>query len=324
VGELIVHPGLGKAASTAIQQCVLTSPGAPHSISRFSQPRNGRDYMEWMWWRGLMAPPACKAADAARQRLLLEIAQQQGRVALSDEVFSSAPAPFNNVVDNLAKLGVTVHLLVIIRRQVDLLESLYRHGMRSRVSALGVPRNHTVLLDRLSYEGDVNLWIEDLLAAVRHGDENLLTVLQYDRSVALLHERFGRDNVTVLPFEQLHARPEVASARLAALFGMTQRAVASGLGQRTNVTGQRLGDYRLGGLLERVGTIRAVAVPLRKLGLNRRRASRTAVSILSRLNLQHRAVVSDASSAAVQGFFREGNVRVSRELGSGLEGLGYY
>lgn len=181
--ELIIHFGMGKSASTTIQRSVLGDPSAPQSIGRHKTAEMQALGLEPMWWRGLVAPPGHPNVETALAHLKRHYLDHYPKVVLSDEVISSSPFLIDNLIKNAKRVDADIKLLFVLREQSQYLVSLFSHGMRSRVSAAGLPKIHSAFLNEFTYKGDVNSWVNGLMIAHKMGDKNILSVLQYDHIV---------------------------------------------------------------------------------------------------------------------------------------------
>ena len=89
MSELIIHIGMGKAASTTIQKRILTQSTSPISIGRHHFSEYKELGIDPTWWRGLTSPnssEANKAIDYLKENYL----DLYPRVVLTDEVISSS------------------------------------------------------------------------------------------------------------------------------------------------------------------------------------------------------------------------------------------
>lgn len=322
MAELVVHVGMGKAASTTIQRSVLGDPSAPKSIGRHNRSSEESNTLGPMWWRHLMSPVP-ELADSALRAVERVCHSDHGVVVLSDEVVSASPVLMDNFLANLSRSDIRVTFLIVLREQRQFLESFFNHGMRSRVNAFGLPLLHNVLANRLQYQGDIDTWADDLLSATEKGDRNVLEPLSYDRLISKLQQVSDGGEVVALPLELLRLDSDVFATHLARLFRMEKYVVQQRLEKKENVTGQRLRDFRLGGAVENLMS-KPFLTPMRRLGLTRASATRYVLPILSKLSPRSKSVMSDHTAHRIAHYFSPSNQALSRRLPFDMEGLGYH
>jgi hypothetical protein len=322
--RLIVHAGMGKAGSTTIQKHVLTSFGAPPTISRWCVRSDERETVgpAGFWWRQLCSGDPGVAAPAF-DRLKRQLSESKDPIVLSDEVLSASTNHLENFARNTAALPVPVEFLLIVRRQERYLQSLYNHGERSKVSALGLPRLHTELLDRVRYLSDIDAWCEDLLTASALGEQNVIRILHYDNVVRMLKQANRDCKVTLVPLELLHHAPTQFYSALASVFNIAPAEIVKAFSNRENVTGKRLRDYPFGLFAERLLRIRLLAAIRRKLGVSSTAARRALVRGLATISSPRIDKVSEATEERLRTAFGRSNSKLAQMTGYDLSTLGY-
>ena len=322
MAELVLHIGMGKAASTTIQRNLLGNPAAPPSIGRHNAKVDEARGLPAMWWRGLMTP-SIERAGQAKEILEREYIDSNNLVVLSDEIIGASPVLVENLLANLIRLDLKVKFLLVTRVQADFLQSLYNHSTRSRVNALGLPPMHRELSNRLFYKGEINQWVDDLFVAQAAGDRNILECLAYDRLVDRLRSVSGDDGVVVLPMELLKGDRELFVESLAKVFAMEPEIITTGLEKRQNVTGNRLRDYHLGASAEKLMK-NDLFKPLKRTGLTRKAVTDFLLPVFSMTKLKNQSLLDEDVKTKITEFFCAHNEALDEMLPYDLRGLGYY
>lgn len=325
MSEVILHLGMGKSASTTIQKNILQDPEAPLVISRHYRERDESSGLQPMWWRGLCCNKLDRVEQAKSifQRFFLNRSE---KIVLSDEVIAGSPDLALNLVNNLKDI-CTVRVLLVIRRQDHFLTSLYNHGGRSRVVAFGLPRINTEVIDRFSYKGSYDQWIEDLLESQRLGDENILKCIDYYSRFIEFTRVLGQDNVLFLPFELLKVDKKTFTDKLAMLFDMDERLCFGLMTNKEikNKTGERLVDYHGGSVAKRLMAVKSFRV-LRRFGLKKSTAEKVFTLTLSAIS-QKRLVSlpeRERNESKVLKVFEKNNRALDEILEYDMKALGYY
>ncbi len=321
MGLLLVHIGMGKAASTTIQRSVLSHVTAPLSIGRHKRNHNIESAFGRMWWRVLMSPDSV-LSDPVRELIENQYLNAEELVVLTDEVISASPVMVDNLLANLSKFGWKTKFLVVIREQTSFLQSLYNHSMRARVNAFGLPLLHSELSNRLFYKGDIDVWVDDLITARTKGDRNILESLDYEKLIRRIQQAVGEEGLVAIPFELLITDRVEFSRNIANLFNMESAVVEHCFGEKTNFSGGRLRDYRLGKVVETVMG-HSIRHQVKKIGLTRQGVSNALVPILSRLKLEKISHFGGPQKKTISEEFRESNQALNEMLPYDLQALGY-
>lgn len=320
MSKLVIHVGMGKAASTTIQRGVLSCLSSPVSIGRHDWSITEEMELPRFWWRGLSSDN--KDISSKAINALNEILKAHSLVVLSDEVFSSSYELLVNLIRNCKKIDCPVHVVLVTRKQEDYLSSLFNHGMRSRVVGLGVPRLHSHLISRISYRGDIDLWVSDLLEANRLGESNILKVLDYDSISKMVLKALGPDSISVIPVELIKYDAGNFAERLSRILRMNVSEVETALGLRFNVTGDRLNDYFGGEYVHKLLKSKYLK-PFKSLGFRRDNVRSLFLILFKALGLKNYEYMSDQSLENLSVLFCASNKELDVKLDFELRDLGY-
>jgi hypothetical protein len=181
-----LHIGLHKTGTSWLQDVVIAHPG--NRLTALGAPLEPRRDIVW-------PHPYHFDAAAVRQkyaRLLAEIAARGGIATISDERLSGNPLSGGYdtglLVDRLAMIFDGASVLLVLREQKAQLLSIYDQYVRTGGAC--------------SIEDFLNPRTRHVIPSFR------AEYLMFDRLVAHLHDRFGREQVLVLPYERLRADPE--------------------------------------------------------------------------------------------------------------------
>jgi hypothetical protein len=223
----LVHIGLPKAASTTLQNTVFVEqqqflylgPFGHMSNNVFSDRRveeldmciSFQDSLEY---------------DPVRTKSLVgELHQGSRPFLVSSESFSTeGRADRRLIADRLYELFAPAKILIILRAQPSLCQSMYLNYLRAS-------GQRTVSFDN---------WVE-----VNYGRIALQSRvgLDYERLVRTYEDIFGPENVVVLPFELINDENSIFAATLAELLHMPLSAVQESL--RRNVANPRMSQRHL-------------------------------------------------------------------------------
>jgi hypothetical protein len=320
--KLIIHIGMGKAASTTIQREVMKVDSAPYCISRNNQTA---DYVRYgsqgFWWRGLLSSKP-DISTLAIEKLNKLLATTSDTIFLSDEVFSSSMYLVNNLVENCKSIQAKVAFLLITRCQSDFLSSLYNHSMRTRIIGLGFPRLNTRAVDKMGYEGNIDSWVSDLFESEALGDNNVLNILDYSRIFDLVSKKLPDASMLALPLELLKMNPCSFVAQFSDFLNMRPAEVENSFSKRQNLTGNRIDDYKGGYFLKKIINNR-FARYFKNIGLDKATVQRTIVSILSVMRLGNTQVISTENKDRIINYYLESNQRLQKNIDVDLKSLGY-
>lgn len=323
--ELVIHIGMGKAASTTIQKNVLLHADAPIVISRHKRERDDSIGLKPMWWRGLCSTKKDQVEEA-KKILKTHFLPKNTKMVLSDEVIAGSPHLAINLVRNLRDICL-VKVLLVTRKQDDFLASLYNHGMRSRVVAFGVPRLHSEAISSFIYRGGYSQWIEQLIESHRLGDKNILSCISYYSVYKDLSEVIGEEQTILLPFELLKHDPKKFIDKMANIFGMDEQLCFELMTSKgvQNKTGERVTDYYGGNVLKNLMSMKMFVV-FKKLGFKRASAEKLFASILSMVSKKQ--LVTDGEKKhnvqKIHEVFEKNNRLLDDVLEYEIKGLGYY
>ncbi|RMH18050.1 MAG: sulfotransferase [Acidobacteria bacterium] len=340
--ELYLHVGMPKTGTTFLQRhCFphLAGMRYAHSANYRRIPLAGGppgDLVE-LCDRLIFSHPTFfdpRAAERWRDRLL---ADAGGKILISRErLFGNMTGGFRDhreITRRLARLFPDARIVVVVRRQDDLLESLYRQSLQAyyyysvddfltfRRGRFASPPART---------GEVNLDV---------GDFDL------EAYVDGYLERFGGDRVLVLPYELLRREPRAFLERLYAFLGVepyvpssfpevhrsysfASCCLALALNRFVRLPGRQLGlrpipERPFAGLLaERpVGDRRQALLA----ALDRRLSLRWLLQhVVDRLLPWRGRLIGERKRRLILARHRRSNRRLDRRLDLGLEGYGYY
>lgn len=200
--KLVIHIGLHKTGTTWLQRRVFADERMGYlSLTPTGQSNEATDAF-------VTVDPLAFDPAAARHRFrpLLDGAQAKGLIPIiSQERLSSDPSfggyYFTDVVDRLVRTFGTFRVLLTIREQRGMLLALYRQAVRSGAT-------HS-LTQMIGTGTEPTGWAPTIRPEY----------LKYDRMIAHLSGRVGRENVCVLPLELMKSDAKDYLARLQAFTG---------------------------------------------------------------------------------------------------------
>lgn len=217
----LIHVGLPKAASTSLQDNLFArqdryayfgkvrnryvSAGVGELLGRISY-HDSLDYDE-------------HGAEALLQVLRAEHVVGERPILVSDEQLSvEGDADRRLIIERLHKLLAPAKVLIVIRSQPALCQSMYLHFIRSSG-------------ERIISFAD---WLDRFYGRLQFPNHRI--GLDYNRLVTAYETVFGHDNVVMLPFELMRDDSPLVPETLAALLGATASWVAASLrGSSENV-----------------------------------------------------------------------------------------
>jgi hypothetical protein len=296
----LVHIGLHKTGTTWLQEGLFAS-----QAGVFEPMLPATEAIEL-----LVRPHAFEwdaAAAARRLRDLADASRRTGRVpVLSCEALSGNPHTggwwSGMVADRLAAAMPQARILIMVRRQADMLASTWRQF---------VLRGGTLSARRYLREDPS----QRLLPAFRFGH------FEYDRIVEAYQARFGSKQVKVLPFEHLRRDPEALVAEIVEFaeatppWGPLPPPANRGLSALA-LAGMRRGNRLLG--RDELNP----AAPLR-VAAWRRLVRRLDDLLLRRATGPAERRLAAIAAAAANGRFAASNARLAARTGLDLAALGY-
>lgn len=194
----VFHVGFPKTGTTWLQNELL--PVVESFVCLGKPYSRGIKFRDWLI-NFVTESPLEFSADKAREEFI-EILEQSkqigdaGKIRIISYELLSAPL-FNGymlkeIAERIKKTFGDTRIVVTVRSQTTMLESLYRHYVRSGGS-LGI---RDFLYRRISPGVDYA------------GNKMLLRKLKYEPYIRFLIELFGEDNVKVLPMETMFQEPE--------------------------------------------------------------------------------------------------------------------
>ena len=300
---VLVHVGLPKCASTWLQRTVF-------GVAKygFAAP-----------WGGMTAravtdfvaiDPLVFDADAVRagyEAALGAPPPEGARLVVSHEALSSRPgsgqyyAPY--VAERLRAVFPRARVLVVVREQKSIIYSIHNETVRNG-------RTRT---------------IEEFIGTGREPDgwtsPCQLSFFEYDRLLRCYRERFGDENVLMLPMELLRSDHDAFCARLLDFAGLPQVPIARSAARNTGLGAFAMAlTRRTNRLVRRDPTRRNVGTSFDYMRRTIRQIDRVVPTALDkRIEQGLRAKIA----ARVGDRYRESNARLSEMLGLDLAALGY-
>lgn len=182
--NLLIHIGYHKTGSTLLQEKVFNRPEFGF-ISPWTRPKSYEQI--------ILANPFTYDPVSVReifQKDLMKTKSKNLIPVLSEERFSGNIVPkavFNNyyMAERLYSVFPDAKILIVIRNQLDMILSIYKHRLRS---------NLTVDIDLFLEQVPLNTTFEPIFH---------LDYLQYHLLISHYQNLFGKDNVLCLPYEML-------------------------------------------------------------------------------------------------------------------------
>jgi len=306
---LLVHLGLHRTGSSWLQQRIFDGrDGRPTSVV----PDRAESARRIVLSReDDFDPPEVRRWLTERTTAVVDAG---GVPVLSNERFSGNPHSgwfdADRTIDRLAAVVEDPRVMVVLRRQQDLIRSLYLQYVR-----IGGPASLTAYLQ-----------------SPETGDHRAPgfdpAFLRYDRLVDRLDRRFGRDRVLALPYDLLERDPHAFLDRIGGFVGTriatpddARRRVYGSPGFVEAACRRRLNFWCTRSTLHRAAPFpsSAVAVPAALLA---RAVSTTATPFLER-TLAHRAARRIDARIAEFGGYRESNRRLADRLDEDLASFGW-
>jgi hypothetical protein len=225
----LIHIGLPKCASTTLQDRLFASQNRFIYLGRIKngyQDEQTRELFERITFQDSLEYDA-KATWILTQRLCAAAADPSRPILVSAESLSvEGRADRRLIAERLHQLFAPAKILIILRSQHSMLQSLYLNHLRAAGQHL------------VSFEQ----WIEAAYGGIRFTETHRVG-LNYDSLVQLYDEMFGPENVVVLPFEQISGDNSQFFPMLADMLGMAASEVRECFNR--NAENQRLSSRHL-------------------------------------------------------------------------------
>lgn len=214
----VIHVGFPKTGTTWIQRVLMP---CLHQVASLGKPASASvDVRFYYWFQELVScDPLTFDASAFRDRFVALSTECQAELSackvkfasfelLSGEIYGGQDSLV--LLDRLHAIFGDVRIVVTIREQASMVESLYRHY----VSSGGGLHIREFVYKTMS--PCVDIW----------GNRLLLQRFQYDKVAELWMDRLGTDRVTLIPFELLKQDPVAFATELCLIMGITPPALA--------------------------------------------------------------------------------------------------
>ena len=200
----IIHVGYSKCASTFLQRDVFPN---HEEIAFFGKNLSEKGEKFCPGARELtgslinletfnsLDPILVKALHDFRRR------NRERTVVWSNELFCESVAPFL-LFEQLAKLLPDAKVLVVIRRQADIVKSMYKYKGYNLQFAPGTYRGrHVSFLDWYEYAKENYFNVGGHKARDWSGD--YLRIIDYNSFIKIIGSHFKAENIVILPYERL-------------------------------------------------------------------------------------------------------------------------
>lgn len=234
-GNIFIHPGFGKSGTTTIQDSIfgnhdeILSMGRPYSdlnakIRKEISKIEGIDYNSERV--ALLVDAVINKLEAPRHKC----------VVWSDETLLSNAYMRSTVVKRLSSLFKDANIIFTIRNQFKALESFYsNHGRVLKRVPEPFGGRHVSLLSFLSY-------------AFEHKETTYVGLIDYDATIKMYEEIFGKDRVHVFLFEEFVNDKKGFSERLSRMLSINEEqtyALLANKWSNNRDSGRRLAYKRL-------------------------------------------------------------------------------
>lgn len=220
----VIHIGLAKAASTTLQNRLLSQ---QNTFAYAGKINNA--YTDPLVEQLIRRICFCDSLEydtevvntlmaSVRERLM---AQSRPMLISSEALSAEGLADRRLIAERLHRLFAPARILIVLRAQQTRLQSLYLNYLRGSG------------LSFISFQD----WLDRT-----YGDIHARG-LNYEPLVRLYEELFGRDNVVVVPFEWIRDHLSMFSSRVASLLQMEPSAIQTKLAQ--NVDNRRMSERHL-------------------------------------------------------------------------------
>jgi hypothetical protein len=198
----IIHPGILKSATTHLQERLfsrhpnLVCLGRPYNeatLALCKEFRKAEDYF---------------SVSEAKRLLELLLGDKDKMPVFSDELLSSDYRTRATIARRLAEFFPDAAVIFTIRSQIETVQSFYAsHGRILKGVPAPYQGRHVTFRDWLSH-------------ALDKRDSSFLGLIDYDRTIGIYEEAFGRDRVRVLLFEELATNMPAFARRLAEILDL--------------------------------------------------------------------------------------------------------
>jgi hypothetical protein len=225
----VIHIGLPKTASTTLQNRLL---GTNRNFIYVGRINNGyaddetKELIERITFQDSLEYDAGATAKLLQSRRAKAAAADCPMLVSAESLSVGGRADRRLIAERLNQLFAPAKILIVVRAQPAMLQSLYLHHLRAS-------RERFVTFEE---------WLDQTYGGIRFTDVHRVE-LNYDRLVRAYEEIFGSDNVLVVPFEQIKDKDSACFRVLAGLLNTPFAEVQACF--TANVDNQRMSNRHL-------------------------------------------------------------------------------
>ncbi len=203
-----IHLGMPKTATTMLQQFLFGGHSEIYPLGKMPQMQpNPYPLMATQELSRAVQEKNFTISESAIQdlRVRTRAAAENGKISVfSKEGMSGAPANKQGVsADLLKEIFGTCRILLTIREPLSFIEALYFQHLKA------YQKEKSNGLNNAFGEAPRYFTIDEWFGAVTQAARTPMTHFAFANNADLYADRFGKDNVKIMIFEQLKAEPEV-------------------------------------------------------------------------------------------------------------------
>lgn len=298
--RIIIHPGLPKTATTAIQREILQNTKGIRNIGKpYSKLAKELDEIAY-------DDEISFDFESVKSKIYNTLEQDSDNltVVISYEGLSFAPeAERGRTVKRLKKLFPEAKILITIREQRKMLGSLYTHQLKK-------------MLQHGDYKSFKSWGASQLKAKGSASIDNVF----YGKLIDEYSEHFGKDNLSIIPVELLKKKPAEFTGKLSESLGINQETIKELI---ENMGQQNESISKLKYYVQKYYILIA-PIFIRKL-LNAILPAKMKLFVRDSLEVgpKHKEAVPEKLNKTLEPKFAEINTRLEREYCLELADLGY-
>lgn len=307
-----IHIGYPKNASTTMQTDIFPNIEGACYIGRLYG--SGKKFLTPNVQEAMRLIATSDSVDFSKDNVqkrmknsIRKMAGENEKLIISWEAFTNNVSDRGLMAERLKCLFPEAKILIVIRNQMDALRSMYSFMVRERGENINISYGRPSVA---SFEQ----WIADQEAFL---PRSYLLTLRYYELISYYWKLFGKDNTTVLFFEDLVRSPDKFFEQLACYFDVESIGYASKPSEpkrNKSPSGKALSYYRLRGALPNV----QLSKFLPKVIAHRWH------EFLSNNSGKHAGPeLPPVMRERIMGMYREGNRKLQHELQRNLADLGY-
>lgn len=261
----LIHLGIPKTATTTLQVRLFANEKSFHNVGkpdnlllhRSSSSFEGRFIESLIWHSDHEAAPAMEKL----RQLSAQAVTRGRRMILSDERLSYVNVPISlheRIAHRIRQACPDAQILISIREQRSLLQSVYLQSDRMMYAALGWPRDvpKRLIRKRLPF----NVWLDALLC---NPTQTFAGVTRYAQLSDIYEGVFGKESVFLVPFETMFQQPSPALLELLGVSEEMLLSVGSGfLNESRKKASSRVGGWHLQRQLDPEMWLRSTPEPI--------------------------------------------------------------